>query len=79
MVAFRSLISAMGVSYRHNFLMNTITVPRRPGQQVGGMTELTCTETGEKMTINVEYNQLGPMLQESNGKGDIADETGMII
>jgi UDP-sugar pyrophosphorylase len=36
-VSFRSFIAALGVSKKHNFAMNSITIPRLPGQAVGGM------------------------------------------
>jgi len=73
---FRSAISALGVAKKYQFAMNTITIPRLPGQAVGGIALLTHTD-GRKLTINVEYNQLGPLLSSTgDGKGDVADSTG---
>jgi len=75
-VVFRSYLSSLGVSKKYNFAMNTITIPRLPGQAVGGIALLT-HEDGRKLTINVEYNQLGPLLSSTGDKkGDVADESG---
>jgi len=76
-VSFRSFIAALGVSKKYNFAMNSITIPRLPGQAVGGIADLTNKKTGDKMTINVEYNQLGPLLLSTGEcKGDVADASG---
>merc|ERR1719242_2849858 len=69
---FRSYISALGVAKKFNFAMNTITIPRLPGQAVGGIALLK-HEDGRELTINVEYNQLGPLLMTTGDKkGDVA-------
>jgi len=73
---FRSYIPALGVAKKYNFAMNTITIPRLAGQAVGGIALLT-HEDGRQITINVEYNQLGPLLKSTGDKkGDVANETG---
>jgi len=73
---FRSYISALGVAKKYNFAMNTITIPRLAGQAVGGITLLK-HEDGSELTINVEYNQLGPLLKSTGDKkGDVANESG---
>jgi len=74
-VVFHGLPAALGVSKVNGFAMNSITVPRRPGQAVGGIATLA---KGKRiMTINVEYNQLGPMLKNTGDrKGDVADKSG---
>merc|ERR1719173_163004 len=73
---FRSYIPALGVAEKYNFAMNTITIPRLAGQAVGGIALLT-HEDGRQITINVEYNQLGPLLKSTGDKkGDVANETG---
>lgn len=45
---------------------------------MGGICRLINTEKeGEELVINVEYNQLGPLLKDKwNPKGDVADEKG---
>merc|ERR1719373_835456 len=73
---FRSYIPALGVAKKYNFAMNTITIPRLAGQAVGGIALLK-HEDGSELTINVEYNQLGPLLKSTGDKkGDVANETG---
>mmetsp|Transcript_28719 Transcript_28719/g.40605 ORF Transcript_28719/g.40605 Transcript_28719/m.40605 type:complete len:322 (-) Transcript_28719:134-1099(-) len=58
--------------------MNTLTVPRKAKQAVGAITKLSNTSTGEVRVINVEYNQLDPLLRSSGFEdGDVDDsETG---
>jgi len=36
--------------------MNSITVPRKPGEAIGGIMNLENKEKGINMTLNVEYN-----------------------
>ena len=44
---------------------------------MGGMATLTNEEVNQKITINVEYNQLEPLLKATwNKEGDISDENG---
>ena len=56
--------------------MNSLAVPRAAGEAIGGIARMTHRDGGA-MTINVEYNQLGPLLQ-ANGwpEGDVADDSG---
>ena len=79
-VAVHSLPSAVGVSIKNNFAMNSITVPRLPGQAIGGIAKLTNEETKEEMTLNVEYNQLNPLLLSTGDKkGDVGDKDGLSL
>lgn len=75
-VIFKAILPALGVSISEDFEVNTITVPRKAGEAAGGIVRLE-KSNGEGMTINVEYNQLDPLLK-ANGQpeGDVADETG---
>eukprot|EP00927_Polykrikos_kofoidii_P077263 TRINITY_DN74221_c0_g1_i1.p1 TRINITY_DN74221_c0_g1~~TRINITY_DN74221_c0_g1_i1.p1 ORF type:complete len:573 (+),score=122.85 TRINITY_DN74221_c0_g1_i1:134-1852(+) len=73
---FRSLCAILGVSATNDFTMNSVAVPRFPGEAVGGIASLDDTATGQTLTINVEYNQLGPLLAETPTGGDVADGTG---
>ncbi|CAL1127632.1 unnamed protein product, partial [Cladocopium goreaui] len=72
---FRSLCAILGVSAARSFVMNSVTVPRLPAEAVGGICKLTDSQ-GEGMTINVEYNQLDPLLKTTPAGGDVADSTG---
>ena len=58
--------------------MNSLTIPRKPGEAVGGICKLIDqTQPDKEMVINVEYNQLDPLLREKwNPKGDVANESG---
>lgn len=73
---FRSLCAILGVSIRNDFVMNSVTVPRFPGEAVGGIALLQDKESGSGLTINVEYNQLDPLLKETPAGGDVADASG---
>ena len=76
-LVFRGLPAALGVSVRNAFDINSLAVPRKAGEAIGAITKLTSAETGREMTINVEYNQLDPLLRATIcPDGDINDETG---
>jgi UDP-sugar pyrophosphorylase len=73
---FRSLCAVLGVSAKNNFVLNSVTVPRLPCEAVGGICQLDDPSKGTSLTINVEYNQLDPLLKETPAGGDVADATG---
>ena len=73
---FRCIPSVLGVSFQKDFDVNSVTVPRRPGEAIGAICQLT-SDKGEKLTINVEYNQLEPLLKAKyDPKGDVPNEKG---
>lgn len=74
-LVFHAIPAAIGVSVKNNFAVNSLTVPRRAGEAVGGICRLEHTD-GSGMTLNVEYNQLDPLLRAVGKDGDTADETG---
>ena len=58
-------------------MVNSITIPRIPGEAVGAICKLTNAETNVSHTINVEYNILDSLLKEKwNPLGDIKNENG---
>ena len=57
-----SLCAALGVSVRLDLDVNSMSVPRRAKQAVGAIARLTHV-SGRQMTVNVEYNQLDPLLR----------------
>jgi len=64
------------VSARKGYDVNSLAVPRKAGEAIGAITCLTHTD-GRKMTINVEYNQLEPLLRAtSHPEGDTNDDSG---
>lgn len=70
---FTSLISAIGVSSTHNYDVNSLAVPRKAREAIGAITRLK-GQDGSVMTINVEYNQLDPLLRATiNPEGDTND------
>jgi len=73
-LAFHTLPLALGVSKKLGLLMNSMAAPRKAKQAIGGITKLENEEGGVR-TINVEYNQLDPLLRASGfPNGDVDDE-----
>jgi UDP-sugar pyrophosphorylase len=58
---FNAMPAALGVSVEKGFDFNSIAVNRIPGEAVGGLARLVRED--REMTLNVEYNQLDPMLR----------------
>mmetsp|Transcript_23078 Transcript_23078/g.46707 ORF Transcript_23078/g.46707 Transcript_23078/m.46707 type:complete len:582 (-) Transcript_23078:386-2131(-) len=73
-IIFRALPAVLGVSHTHQLDLNSVCVPRTPGEAVGAICKLD-HEDGRSVTVNVEYNQLEPMLKASDNfkGGDVAD------
>lgn len=61
-LCFLSLAAALGVSTSLELEVNSLAVPRKAKQAVGAITALK-HESGSEMTVNVEYNQLDPLLR----------------
>jgi len=74
-LAFKAIPSALGVSVKRNLAMNSLTVPRSPGEAAGAICKLV-REGEPPLVINVEYNQLEPLLKASGLGGDTADASG---
>ncbi|PNW73176.1 hypothetical protein CHLRE_14g621751v5 [Chlamydomonas reinhardtii] len=78
-LVFRGLLAALGVSARHGYDMNSLAVPRKAKEAIGAIAKLSRPAGPEpkELTINVEYNQLDPLLRETISKeGDVNDATG---
>mmetsp|Transcript_66535 Transcript_66535/g.138695 ORF Transcript_66535/g.138695 Transcript_66535/m.138695 type:complete len:666 (-) Transcript_66535:380-2377(-) len=73
-IIFRALPSVLGVSAKLGAAINSVCVPRTPGEAVGGICKLSHGD-GRVVTVNVEYNQLDPLLRTTKefSKGDVAD------
>jgi len=72
---FNALPAALGVSAEKNFDFNSVAVNRIPGEACGGLAKLV--GNGKEMTINVEYNQLDPLLRDTvSPEGDVPNEQG---
>lgn len=77
-LGFRPLYATLGVSKNLGLHCNFLTVPRFPGQAVGGIAKLTNEKEGQSIVINVEYNQLDPLLRATvSPQGDVAGPDGV--
>ncbi|KAM7514790.1 hypothetical protein LguiA_004373 [Lonicera macranthoides] len=73
---FKAIPSALGVSATKQYNVNSLAVARKAKEAIGGITKLTHAD-GRTMVINVEYNQLDPLLRATvNPDGDVNCETG---
>jgi UDP-sugar pyrophosphorylase len=73
---FNAIPSALGVSAIKGYNVNSLAVPRKAKEAIGGITKLTHVD-GRTMVINVEYNQLDPLLRATgHPDGDANCETG---
>nr|XP_043638387.1 UDP-sugar pyrophosphorylase-like [Erigeron canadensis] len=73
---FKVIPAALGVSATKGYHVNSLAVPRKAKEPIGGITRLTHAD-GREMVINVEYNQLDPLLRGTgHPDGDVNCETG---
>jgi len=77
-LALKTLPSVLGVSRKNNWEMNSIAVPRMPGEAMGAICKLVDqTDSSKEIVINVEYNQLDSLLKSKwNKDGDVANPKG---
>ena len=72
---FNAMPAALGVSVEKGYDFNSIAVNRIPGEAVGGLAKLV--GNGTELTLNVEYNQLDPLLRATvSPEGDVPNEKG---
>eukprot|EP00887_Chlorella_sp_A99_P004285 scaffold15.g4285.t1 len=75
-LVFKALPAAIGVSAAHGYDVNSLAVPRKAKEAIGAITRLTFAG-GRSITMNVEYNQLDPLLRATiNPEGDVNDASG---
>jgi UDP-sugar pyrophosphorylase len=78
-LVFKGLLPALGVSVSRGFDLNSLAVPRRAGEAIGGLARLEPAggqgqKSGGGLTINVEYNVLDPLLRATvSPEGDVDD------
>jgi UDP-sugar pyrophosphorylase len=73
---FRALPAALGVSAERDFDVNSLAVPRKAKEAIGAIARLKSSSGNDtkEMTINVEYNQLDPLLRATiSPEGDVND------
>ena len=77
-LALKAIPSILGVSRENNWQMNSVCVPRMPGESMGAICRLVNeSDASKEIVINVEYNQLDSLLKEKwNKEGDIKNELG---
>lgn len=74
-LAFKAIPSLLGCTYKQNFVVNTMSIKRKPGDALGALCKLT--KEHKSITINVEYNQLDSLLKSKYNKdGDVANNEG---
>ncbi|MEM6885472.1 MAG: UTP--glucose-1-phosphate uridylyltransferase [Verrucomicrobiota bacterium] len=72
---FNAVPAALGASVEHDYDFNSIAVNRIPGEACGALAKLVGND--REMTINVEYNQLDPLLRATvSPEGDVPNEQG---
>lgn len=74
----KAVPSILGVSRKHNWDMNSVCVPRKPGEAMGAICRLVNEEDPtDEVVINVEYNQLESLLKSKwNKDGDVPNKDG---
>lgn len=73
--SFNTLPAVIGVSVEKGYDFNSLAINRVPGEAVGGLAKLV--GNGTERTLNVEYNQLDPLLRATiSPEGDVANEQG---
>lgn len=75
-LVFRMLPSAIGNSVKNNLAMNTIGVPRIPGEAMGGLCTIHNEKSGQKITTNIEYNIMATLAKTFPGGVEPTDEHG---
>jgi UDP-sugar pyrophosphorylase len=67
--------AALGVSRKDGLTVNSVAIPRTPGEAVGGIVRLVGND--REFVVNVEYNQLDALLRSTNpAEGDLPNATG---
>ena len=75
-VSRAALALCAGVSVKYGYDMNSLAVPRRAKEAIGGIAALRKPDDAT-LTINVEYNLLDPLLRASGwADGDVNDDSG---
>jgi UDP-sugar pyrophosphorylase len=75
---FNAIPAALGDSAEKDFDFNSLAVNRILGEACGGLTKLV--GNGTEKTLNVEYNQLDPLLRATvSPEGDVPNEQGFSL
>jgi len=74
----KTIPSILGVSREKNWQMNSVCVPRKPGEKMGAICRLVDEmDASKECVINVEYNVLDGLLKEKwDANGDVPGDDG---
>jgi UDP-sugar pyrophosphorylase len=76
-LVINGLLPALGVGEDEGFDMTSICVPRMPGEAAGAIVDLqNSADPSKSIVINVEYNQLDPLLNAQGLKDEPDEVTG---
>ncbi|VAX37660.1 hypothetical protein MNBD_UNCLBAC01-1656 [hydrothermal vent metagenome] len=71
---FNGILPALGVSVSEDLDLNFLAVPREAGEATGSIVMNRRESDGRTFVMNVEYNQLDPLLKATgHPEGDVAD------
>ncbi len=77
--SLNAAFAAIGTSEKLGYDFNSIAVNRIPGEAVGGIARLVKPGHPD-LTLNVEYNQLDPLLRATvSPEGDVPDDRGFSL
>jgi len=76
-LVFRAVPASLAISAANGFAVNSLAVPRKAKEAIGAICKLVKEgDASATMTLNVEYNQLDPLLRSTvNPEGDVNDAT----
>lgn len=72
-LALLTLPAMLGVSSALGLQVNSLAIQRAARQAIGAIARLVHRSSGDEMTVNVEYNQLDPLLRAQGSAGDEND------
>ncbi|KAE8656337.1 UDP-sugar pyrophosphorylase [Hibiscus syriacus] len=75
---FKAIPASLGVSATKHYHVNSLAVQRKSKEAIGGITRLTHSD-GRSMVINVEYNQLDPLLRATGHPDGDANYFGVSV
>ena len=75
-LVFRAIPASLAISAQSDFQVNSLAVPRKAKEAIGAICKLVKDGGSSSMTLNVEYNQLDPLLRSTvNPDGDVNDDS----
>lgn len=71
-----TFLCSLGISVKHQLQVNSVAMPRKAKEAAGAITRLRHTD-GRSIVVNVEYNQLEPLLLSAGqSEGDVNGPDG---